>query len=251
MATVATDLEWGYQPPDFFEAESTFALDCGMLSVHNGKASLRLRSPEDPLKPETRGAAAAQVEAVLNSRRLLVHRTYTIGGPHVIQHGEDGKRHVAVTLEAGQITTAGGSVDFVVINARGAVVTDSGAERLTAHRQFVLQLATKAARSQLLASLLRSYGAAVSDPNDELVHLYEIRDALASHFLNEEAARNALRVTKQEWQQLGILANVEPLRQGRHRGRHAQANRPANDAELDAARNAAKLLILRFADLVQ
>ena len=251
MATVATELEWGYQPPDFFEAESTFQLDCGTLTIQNGKASLRLKSPEDPLRPETRGGAAAQVVAVFDARRLLVHRTYTIAGPHVIHHGENGKRHIAVTLEGAQLKLTGGSVDFVVTNASREVVSDSRADRLRVHQAFVSQLAPKAAKSPLLASLLRTYGAAVSDPHDELVHLYEIRDALSSHFGSEEAARNALRITKQEWQQLGRLANVEPLREGRHRGRHVQATRPASEAELDAARSAAKLLILRFAETVQ
>jgi hypothetical protein len=251
MTTVATDLEWGYEPGDLFEAQCSFILESGTLTVENGKACLRLKISNDPVTAETREAVSAQVTTVFDARRFLVHRAYTIRGPHVIQHQEDGKRHIAVILEGVQAKVTGGSLDFIATNAMGQVVSDSKADRLISHHAFVSDLAPKAAKSPLLASLLRSYGAAVSDPSDELVYLYEIRDALFSHFGDEQSACHALDITKQEWKELGRLANVEPLLEGRHRGQHIQGSRPANQEELAAARSAAKLLILHFADTVQ
>jgi hypothetical protein len=250
VATVATDIEWGYEPADFFEAQSTFTLESGMLTIDNGRACLRLKAPNDHVTAEVREGVTSQVIGVFDARRLLVHRPYAIRGPDVIQHHEDGKRHISVELEGAQLKLSGGSVDFIVTNASGEVVSDSKVDRIRMHHEFVAELAPKAAKSSLLASLLRSYGAAVSDPGDELVHLYEMRDALSSHFGSEESARRTLDITKQEWQQLGRLANTEPLREGRHRGRHPQGTRPATQEELAAARSAAKLLVLRFANTV-
>ena len=41
--------------------------------------------------------------------------------------------------------------------------------------------------SATLNTLLKSYNAAVSDLANELVHLYEIRDAVRKHYSNDDA----------------------------------------------------------------
>jgi hypothetical protein len=61
---------------------------------------------------------------------------------------------------------------------------------------------------------LTSYASAVSDPRNELVHLYDVRDALSTHFRGEQNARAALNIPQSEWRRLGVLANVEPIEQG-------------------------------------
>src|SRR5262245_18724200 len=101
-------------------------------------------------------------------------------------------------------------------------------------------LAGRATGSLLLRNLLQSYSRAVSDPSNELVHLYEIRDALSKHFGEEELARKALGIPNTEWKRLGALANAEPLEQGRHRGRHPDGRRSATQAELHDARQIAR-----------
>jgi hypothetical protein len=95
---------------------------------------------------------------------------------------------------------------------------------------------------------LNSYKAAVDDPANELVHLYEIRDALAGHYGGDAAARAKLGISEKEWKRLGILANDAPLKEGRHRGRHSKKLRHATAAELDEARKIARGWITAFAD---
>jgi len=88
----------------------------------------------------------------------------------------------------------------------------------------------------------------VDDPGNELIHLYEIFEALSKHFGAQEKARHCLHFTKAEWQclkRLGQLANDEPLEQGRHRGRHPML-RPASPQELAEARTIAKKLVEAF-----
>jgi len=43
-------------------------------------------------------------------------------------------------------------------------------------------------------------------------------------------------ISTTEWKRLGLLANVEPLEQGRHRGKHAAGRRIATAEELEEAR---------------
>jgi hypothetical protein len=75
------------------------------------------------------------------------------------------------------------------------------------------------AKDAVLASLLRGYHAAVRDPDNELVHLFEIREALTTRFEGETEARSVLGISSRSRSRFGRLANVEPLRQGRHRGK--------------------------------
>jgi hypothetical protein len=54
----------------------------------------------------------------------------------------------------------------------------------------------KHASDSVLAHLMHSHDTAVRNPKNELVHLYEIRDALVKHFRNDAATRAALGISK-------------------------------------------------------
>jgi len=95
--------------------------------------------------------------------------------------------------------------------------------------------------------MLESYSRAVTDPEDELVHLYEIRDAAAKHFGNDQAAIKALGLNPSDWRDLGELANNAPLKEGRHRGRQSTARRAATEEELTRARVTGRQIIENFA----
>lgn len=94
-----------------------------------------------------------------------------------------------------------------------------------------------------VAFLLISYNNSVNDPANELVHLYDIRDALKSRFGYWKKACTALGITQREWNRLGNIANDAPLKQGRHRGKNAEHLRDATGSELIDARNIAKNMI--------
>ena len=102
---------------------------------------------------------------------------------------------------------------------------------------------TYRASDATLASLLRSNDAAVRDPGNELVHLYEIRDALSVEFGGHKQARSRLGISSADWSRFGLLCNNEPLRQGRHRGNTGAALRDATDSELMDARRIARDMV--------
>jgi hypothetical protein len=89
---------------------------------------------------------------------------------------------------------------------------------------------------------LSSYSRAVSDPRNELIYLYEIREALSKKYGGEAKAIVALGISKNRWKRLGILANVEPLEEGRHRGKD-EIRRAASSQEIQEARNITRELI--------
>lgn len=108
-------------------------------------------------------------------------------------------------------------------------------------------LVPKVLRSTVLNKLLGSFRASLGDPEDELVHLYEIVDALKVHFGREAAARNAFPGASTNMGIIGKLAKDPRIKQGRHRGRDPGPQRSATPQELDDARRAAFELIRGFA----
>ena len=55
------------------------------------------------------------------------------------------------------------------------------------------------------ASILKSYQTAVNDPDNELVHLYEIRDALSKRFGRKNVTCKALKINSTQSSQTGIV----------------------------------------------
>jgi hypothetical protein len=162
------------------------------------------------------------------------------------QRTEAHQRMVAIDLYAlpltGAVRIAGRRPDAIIKNADGIVVRDTRRERIDRRNDLARRAAVHL--TDLVAnSILRSYSAALDDPDNELIHLYEIRDALSSQFRGERAAQMALNISSTKWRRLGSLANVEPLLQGRHRGGNPGALRDATADELEDARWIAREMI--------
>jgi hypothetical protein len=141
-----------------------------------------------------------------------------------------------------------GQPDILTRDAASNVLRDTRAERIAGHNAMLDSIAPKLARSLLLRAMLDSYSHSIDDPANELVHLYEVRDALVAHFGDEQSARAALDISRAQWERLGVLANVEPLEQSRHRGKH-RGLRDATAAELEEARSIVRKWIVAVANV--
>lgn len=86
-----------------------------------------------------------------------------------------------------------GSLDIQLTDKDGNIVSDSKKDRIEKKMNLAELVATHHA-DIVLTALLKSHEAAVHDPNNELVHLYEIREALSQRFCGESAARAVLNV---------------------------------------------------------
>jgi hypothetical protein len=125
----------------------------------------------------------------------------------------------------------------------GNIIADSKRDRIERKKSLAELVSVHRASDGLLAAMLRSYSAGVRDPNNELVHLYEIRDALSVKFGGDNSARAAIAITASQWSRLGQLCNNDPLRQGRHRGKTGEALRDASEGELVEARGIVRAMI--------
>jgi len=236
------ELEWIFAPTDYFEDVFDLACEHGSFNMSSGKIKLCISPEKYPSDHRLRIQLHEELNARFLAAQVLAHKPYTLGKPNVSRLYPDGRRDVWAFPEGISLTISCGSGDFVVADSEGNVIRDTKQERIN-HRIRFSQLAALYISDPVANSLLRSYSAAVNDPLNELIHLYEIRDALSRHFNGELAAITAIGITSSQWSRVGQLANSEPLSQGRHRGKQLGVLREATHEELSGARQIARLMI--------
>ena len=234
--------EWTYTPPDYFEEPFEVVRDDYTMTILHGKVEARVASNTFADNPAIRD----EMHAFLNDRflgaQLIAFRPYELSDSRRTCVHPDGRKDVFIELKGVAAVASGGMVDIRVTNADG-VVYDSKAERTAAKRRLAELVQFHRPSSPTLTAMLTSFGNAIRDPQNELVHLYEVRDALSVAFGGKSNVIAMLGLTSAGWSRLGQLSNDEPLRQGRHRGKSGVALRDATHAELQEAREIARSML--------
>lgn len=244
-------LEWTYDPPDFFEQTLTVNETDYELEIESGAARARISVAKFNNDGSTRNEIHTSLDHRFRAVQAMTHQSYELTAPSQYRQLPDGRKHYWLFANSGMILIQGHPADIVVKDSDGNVIADSRSDRLKLKREIAERVATVGKRNVLLAAILDSYSNAVNDADDELVHLYEIRDALASHFGNEKTARQDLSISKRRWSRLGQLANDEPIKQGRHRGRATANLRDATVDELNECRDIAFEMITKYLDYAE
>ncbi|MEH6542702.1 MAG: hypothetical protein V7721_02065 [Porticoccaceae bacterium] len=232
-------LEWTFTPKDYFEDEVRIERGDYEIIIKDGLIEARISPEVYDKEHKMRNSLHRNLDDRFLGVQLLTHRPYTLSKASMYRLHPDGRKDVTVFAESSVMTMTSGNVDIVVKDKDGIVVSDSRRDRVEKKKEFA-ELAETYSSDPAAASLLASYKAAVNDPDNELVHLYEIRDTLLKLFLGEKQARTILGLSKSAWSRLGRLANSEPLKQGRHRGKSAGELRDATEEELTEARKIAR-----------
>jgi len=238
-------LEWTFTPADYFEEPTDFSCEFCSIHVENGKAVARVPSDKYPDDHSVRNQLHGELDSRFMGAQVLSHKPYTLSKSNVSRLHLDGRKDVWAFVEGARIAITGGTVDFVLRGADGGVIRDTKQERVERRFEFS-QLAARYINDPVANAILRSYAAAVKDPQNELIHLYEIRDALSKHFGGEATALAKGGLSQGQWSRFGRLANSEPLIQGRHRGKQPGALRNATTEELTEARDIAREMIRNY-----
>lgn len=232
--------EWNFSPSDYFEVPIEIVRDDYTLTIAHGKAEAKLDSATYEANPSIRQTLHEGLNDRFLGVQLLTHRAYELSRSTKTRVHPDGRKDVFLEVEPARIVITGHPVDFQVRDKDGNIISDSKRDRIEKKKSLADLVSAYRATDETLASLLRSHDAAVRDPNNELVHLYEIRDALSVKFGGDKEARSALGISSADWSRFGLLCNNEPLRQGRHRGKTGAALRDATESELVDARRIAR-----------
>jgi hypothetical protein len=135
--------------------------------------------------------------------------------------------------------------DLVYTDQEGRV-HDTRRDRIDTTKSLAERSARHAATDRTARKMLHSFDGAVRDPENELVYLYEVWDALQTKFRGEKKAREALSIAKSARSRLTSLADTEQLNQGRHRGSHSDSLRNATTDELEEARTIVRNMIAAY-----
>lgn len=228
-------LEWSFTPKDYFEDEIRIERRGYEMVIKDGIVEARINPEVYDEEHKMRASLHHDLNARFLGVQLLTHKPYELSEASMCRLHQDGRKDVTIFPGTGVITITSGNVDLVVKDRDGNVVSDTRRDRVEKKKDLA-ELAETYSSDTVAASLLASYKAAVYDPENELVHLYEVRDALVKLFTGEKLARKELGLSAPDWSRLGHLANNKHLKQGRHRGQSAGELRDATLDELKEAR---------------
>jgi hypothetical protein len=246
-------LKWKFTPADFFEQPVAFVTPQARIDVGLGEAEMRAPISAFPgmSNAEVCNLMHAELDARFIGGQVQSHLPFVLDRPSFSILHADGTSTAIAFAAGATIRVSVGRVDFVTTDASGNVVQDSRKERIQAKQSFA-ELAARHFDDPTANAILRSYAAAIADPANELIHLYEVRDALFKTFPSPPGTKakdriltvaQAVGVGIDKLNRLHELACDLPLAQGRHRGTHRGALRAATDEELDEARSSARAMI--------
>jgi hypothetical protein len=245
--TVKTTMEWGYEPTTFFEAPIDEPLSHGRLTAMAGKATYTLGTPADPLPPDIERSIEGEVDAYFKAWQVATGQTCTLGVTAVAQEAADGRRDVTAKIRGVAALVLGGASVDIVAEVGGKVIIDTRARRISVRQTFARSIAPKLPKSPVLRAMADSYLAAMAQPENELVYLYEILEAANEQHGGDHKTWEVLGIPRPDWRFLHEAACVWPLQQGRHRGQNMPNLRDATREELDKARAVARDVIEAFA----
>ena len=236
-------LEWSFSPPDYFEVPISVDRDDYAMAIADGKVEARIDAAIYDSDPTIRQRCHDALESRFLGAQLFGHKGYELSKSTMTRVHPDGRKDYFLEVESAHLVISGGEVDFRVTDKNGILIADTKRDRIERRKNLAELASTHGTTDALAVALLRSYDAAVKDPNNELVHLYEIREGLAVRFGGATSACSALGISSTSWSRLGQLCNNEPLRQGRHRGKSSGTLRDATEHELAETRGIARAMI--------
>ncbi|KJZ21090.1 hypothetical protein [Loktanella sp. S4079] len=229
-----------YQPSDFFEEPVEQELLSGQISISNGKVQGQFPHSAHRISDELLVEIKAAIQTVFYAHGMQTRRNHALSE----LTNPDGRSDTLIHASPAKIDIVGGDINVVVRSADGIVIYDAGTARRNAHKKF-LDDVNMLGNDQVLSKMLQSFAAAQTDPDNLLVHLFEIKETLASEYSGSDKIAGSLRVSKTKLKKFAKIANNKDYLEGRHRGQ-SLATSPAPKSEIEWAMNFAQVLIQKY-----
>ena len=251
MPALKITFKWVYTPANYFDQRIEYEINGWNIQLYNGCAQAVVQTQESVTKhPMLRNKINDEIDRQFFAQQLLKHGSYELSYDRMEEENSEGERNVVIEAEATVLTILGMSAEITITNKDGNITYDSRRDRKQREQGFRNKIVEACRHDPLSKHLMDSYKASVNEPENELVRLYEIRDALAKHYGSDHHAKSRLSISNTKWSQFGKICNVEPLNQGRHKGQHIGSLRNATDAELQEAREITLALLDAHFDVV-
>lgn len=243
---VSIQLEWAYFPVAYLEGPLVLNFDGCAIEINNGKAVAALKPVLFESNKDIENILTYKLEGCFLAVQLLTHKDFDLSGPVRTDILEDGKRTVYIEFHDSVSISSTVSEGLTVKGEDNSFMLDTRQERLNKQLWLADVIGRHRPEDETLAHMLQSYKRSVNDLDNELVHLYEIREALVQCYGSKKKVIKELQIKECVWDELGRLANALPLKQGRHRGCAVGQLREASQAELSNARAIGRDLIKSY-----
>lgn len=235
-----TVVEWNYTPKNFFETELEIQYADGKITLQSGIARGIFGNSNYDRGIDFRNEADDFLRSHFLAQQVKTSKQFELRVGSLAREHSDGRRDVTASVATAVLTATAGRADIIIKNSQGEILRDTKSERIADQSQFRETVAELLPKDNLLRKLLSSYSAALSDKDNLLVHLEEIREALKTKFGTDKQVTQNLGVSMNRWRDFGSLANNEPVFEGRHRGKHPtlrKATSQETERALDFCRN--------------
>jgi hypothetical protein len=254
-----TTLKGSYTPKDYLDNPVHISTQNLTLDISNGQIDASLKYYTD-----TPRAEMWEIEMVISRKinnlfrfvRITKRKPFSFNIYTVQMRLADGTIYRIIKSEP---------TNAILTTTPAAPITpEEATKRAQAEQERVTQAIKYTKNDVTLEFMINSYIAAADDPENELIHLYDVMDALREKFevqsRNPITSRhdtnntviNKLQITgkrDQTWNRLENLAFEK--QQGRHKGRHHTNPQNATSEELDEARVITRFLISKYIDYLE
>jgi len=238
-------VEWNYTPKNYFEEEIKIET-YGEIVFNEGSVKAYINPNDYDVDNHIKAALHKEIDAFFLGAQLINNKPYILSKPSHKRIYPDGRENAFISADKGIISLTSTNVDLIAYDKDGNIVSNPKQDRIK-KRNELAKLAKELHLDFKVSALLRSYNLALNNPENELIYLFEIREALQIFFpFKKDLAIKSLGLNEKAWSRLGQLANDTPLRQGRHRGKKVQELKDATIDELEEARAIASNFIQSF-----
>lgn len=239
------ELEWRYSPKNFLETDRNLDFNNTEIQFSEGKVTISTDEKTLLENPFFVTNAENTITNFLNGFSILHHLTFELIRESPKYFNKDGtiSQPVIMKIESGTYVTTGGNIEFRITDKDGNVIRDSRQDRIKKEKVFASLISSVEGENQ---RIIDSYLNAINDKENELVHLYEIRDFVKTKLGGKYEALKMLPTSEDDWDLLGDIANGRPILEGRHRGQHEGKLRKATREELETSRNIAKEILFQY-----
>lgn len=248
---VNIELEWNYIPINFLEEAVHITHKGVILTIEGGKAIAQILPEQFKENPELKDELHRIVASKFQAIQMFNHKKFELTQPSRTELREDGGKNHHIQFEPMVCKVTMGNVDVVITDQYGNIKSDTKRDRIEKQNWYADLIGKHIEFDLTLSKLISSYSMSVKDPDNELIHLYEIRDALFAKFGSKKIAVKKLNITNSEWDEIGFIANKLPLKQGRHRGQMITNLREANSSELIKSRQSVVNLIEKYLEYIE
>lgn len=238
------ELEWNYTPKDILESDHELDFNGTKIQFSKGKVVIITNQHTLQENPFFVTNAENTVKNYLNGYSIQRHTPYKLSRKNTKYFNQDGSVSKSITVKT--IThklTLSSNVEFRITDKDGILIRDSKQEKIQKEKSLAFLISSVEGENQ---RLIDSYLNAINDKENELVHLYEIRDFVSEKLGGKYKAIKKLPISLDDWDLLGEIANYRPILEGRHRGKHEGNLRNVTAEELELSRDIAKKILFGY-----